>query len=68
MIFQVPENKYPLRDKGSIKLISIKGLFLKLLIVSGERIFANARRLESHEIIVPFGEILGFPSDETVAT
>jgi hypothetical protein len=36
--------------------------------VSGERIFANTRRSEVQEIIVPFGEILGFPSDETVAT
>jgi len=34
--------------------------------VSGERIFANARRSEVHGMIVPFGEILGFPSDVTL--
>jgi len=43
-------------------------LFCKLIIVSGERIFANARSSEDHAIIVPFGEMLGFPSGETVAT
>ena len=68
MIFPVPINKYPFRDKGSITLISIDELVLKLFIVSGERMFANARRSEVQEIIVPLGEILGFPSDETVAT
>jgi hypothetical protein len=36
--------------------------------VSGERIFANARRLSDHAIIVPFGDMLGLPSEETVAT
>jgi len=36
--------------------------------VSGERISANARRLSDHGIIVPFGDMFGFPSEETVAT
>ena len=36
--------------------------------VSGERISANARRVEDQAIIVPFGEMLGLPSEETVAT
>ena len=36
--------------------------------VSGERIFANARRCSDQGIIVPFGDMFGFPSEETVAT
>jgi hypothetical protein len=36
--------------------------------VSGERISANARRSSDHGIIVPFGDMFGFPSEETVAT
>ena len=36
--------------------------------VSGERISANARRSSDHGIIVPLGDMFGFPSEETVAT
>jgi hypothetical protein len=36
--------------------------------VSGERISANARRCSDQGIIVPFGDMFGFPSKETVAT
>ena len=30
--------------------------------------FANAREFLDHAIIVPFGEMFGFPVEETVAT
>ena len=36
--------------------------------MSGERISANANVSAVHPMIVPFGEMLGFPSSETVAT
>ena len=68
MISASPLNLKPFLENGSITLISMEGLFFRFLIVCGDRISANARVFSSHAMIVPFGDRLGVPSGETVAT
>ncbi len=68
IIIPCPLNRNPFRNKGSTTFISRFAFFSKFLMVFGDRISANARVFSSQAIMVPFGERLGIPFSETVAT
>src|SRR5918997_3378858 len=64
----VPLKRYPLREMGSTKLTSVAGFWRRFSTVRGERTSAKIRRSSSQAAVVPFGERLGVPSRQTVAT
>jgi hypothetical protein len=68
MTVAIPLKRYPLRVNQSTTLISIAGFCLRLATVRGERMSAKTRCWSSHAVMVPFGETLGVPSLQTVAT